>query len=153
SLLIGTLPWSLLLIPLLPFLAWRGMDIARRRPQALGCFLLALAWPVVFFSASGCKRAVYILPALPPLALVLGCYLRMKLGEYTFTWGALTNAASWVERDRLAFCAIVVTVMLGIGGTVAAIATEIWPPGLGWSMVVVLLLAAMFLVRLGARRP
>ena len=30
---------------------------------------------MLFFSAAGCKRAVYILPALPPLALALGCYL------------------------------------------------------------------------------
>jgi hypothetical protein len=50
----------------------------RRRPlpqraEALGVFLLAGLWSVAFFSASGCKRPCYILPAMPPLALALGC--------------------------------------------------------------------------------
>src|SRR5262249_47304007 len=30
-------------------------------------------------SAAGCKRALYILPAMPPLALALGCYLDARL--------------------------------------------------------------------------
>jgi len=30
--------------------------------------VLAALWSLLFFSASGCKRAVYIVPAMPPLA-------------------------------------------------------------------------------------
>jgi hypothetical protein len=46
-----------------------------QRTGALGVFLLAGLWCLLFFSASGCKRPSYILPAMPPLALALGCYV------------------------------------------------------------------------------
>jgi 4-amino-4-deoxy-L-arabinose transferase-like glycosyltransferase len=73
GLLGGLLPWALLAPP-----AWLWL---RRRPpqQALGFFLSAGLWCFVFFSASGCKRPMYILPALPPLALALGCCLDAAL--------------------------------------------------------------------------
>ncbi|HYV35891.1 MAG TPA: glycosyltransferase family 39 protein [Gemmataceae bacterium] len=73
SLLAGTLPWSLLLIPLARWLLRRARVAAATRPPALGFALVALGWCVLFFSLSGCKRAVYILPALPWLAACLGC--------------------------------------------------------------------------------
>jgi 4-amino-4-deoxy-L-arabinose transferase-like glycosyltransferase len=73
GLLLGTLPWSLVLIPLARHLARACPEEAKRRPAALGFCLLALLWCVGFFSLSGCKRAVYILPALPLLALCCGC--------------------------------------------------------------------------------
>src|SRR5207253_338054 len=69
TLLLGTLPWSLLLPPLVAFLGRRSVRTAARRPAALGFFLLAAVWCLVFFSLSGSKRPGYILPALPPLAL------------------------------------------------------------------------------------
>jgi 4-amino-4-deoxy-L-arabinose transferase-like glycosyltransferase len=82
----GTLPWSLVLVPI----AWRARHalaalVGRKfaRPEwttepgpetrGLAFALLAFGWCVVFFSLSGCKRPVYILPALPWLALILGC--------------------------------------------------------------------------------
>ncbi|HZU36838.1 MAG TPA: glycosyltransferase family 39 protein [Gemmataceae bacterium] len=90
DLLLGTLPWSVLLLPLAWFL-WR-------RPTGpapeLVFFLLAAGWCVLFFSAAGCKRPAYILPALPPLALGLGSYLRI---------------AQWPARPRLWLAAGVVT--------------------------------------------
>jgi 4-amino-4-deoxy-L-arabinose transferase-like glycosyltransferase len=81
----GTLPWSLVLVPL----GWRrchalaalvGLKAAKPRWEAershpnpaSGFAWLAFAWCVVFFSLSGCKRPVYILPALPWFALGLG---------------------------------------------------------------------------------
>src|SRR5437763_48231 len=44
-------------------------------PPALYFWLTACGWCLLFFSLSGCKRPAYLLPALPPLALVLGGYL------------------------------------------------------------------------------
>ncbi len=79
GLLAGLLPWALLLPGLVRFLARRDGEAASRRPPALGFFLLSAGWTVFFFSAAGCKRAVYLLPALPPLALALGCYLDVLL--------------------------------------------------------------------------
>ncbi len=75
ALVIGMLPWSLLLVPLVGYLTKRSSSAGRRRPAALGFFLLALLWIVAFFSLSGCKRAGYILPAFPLLALILGTFV------------------------------------------------------------------------------
>jgi 4-amino-4-deoxy-L-arabinose transferase-like glycosyltransferase len=72
GLVLGMLPWTLLLIPLLRYLTRSSRRWARRRPAALGFFLLVLLCCLAFFSLSGCKRPAYILPALPALALVLG---------------------------------------------------------------------------------
>ena len=74
-LVLGMLPWTLLLPGFVRFLGRHGGRAAARRPAALGFVLLAFAWSLLFFSASGCKRATYILPVMPPLALALGCYL------------------------------------------------------------------------------
>jgi dolichol-phosphate mannosyltransferase len=79
GLLLGMLPWTLLTPPLARFLGRRSAGAAANRPAALGFFLLAFGWCLLFFSAAGCKRASYILPAMPPLALALGCYLDLLL--------------------------------------------------------------------------
>jgi dolichol-phosphate mannosyltransferase len=77
ALLAGMLPWTLLLPGFVRFLGRRSLRAARRRPAALGFFLLSSLWCLLFFSASGCKRPAYILPAMPLLALALGCYLNV----------------------------------------------------------------------------
>jgi 4-amino-4-deoxy-L-arabinose transferase-like glycosyltransferase len=79
GLLVGTLPWTLLLPGLVRFLTKQSVSDAARRPVALGFYLLAFLWCVAFYSLAGCKRPVYILPALPLLALMLGCYLDVLL--------------------------------------------------------------------------
>jgi dolichol-phosphate mannosyltransferase len=73
--LIGMLPWSLLLPAFVWYLFKRPGPDGPRRPAALGMYLLAALWSFGFYSLAGSKRAGYILPALPPLALALGCYL------------------------------------------------------------------------------
>src|SRR5262249_51405284 len=99
GLLLGLLPWTLLLPGLVRFLARRPARSGARRPPALGFCLLAFVSAFAFFSASGCKRPAYILPALPPLALSLGCYLDAVLAR-----GALLRRGS-----RLAFPAAAVS--------------------------------------------
>src|SRR5262249_7658605 len=69
--LIGMLPWSLLLPAFATYLLKRPRPDAPRRPAALGMYLLAALWSFGFYSLAGSKRAGYILPALPPLALAL----------------------------------------------------------------------------------
>lgn len=73
--LAGLLPVSFLMVPFLRFLISGEEASASRRSPELGFLLLAGAWCVLFFSASGCKLPTYVLPAFPPLALALGCYL------------------------------------------------------------------------------
>jgi dolichol-phosphate mannosyltransferase len=70
---LGMLPWSLLLPAFVRHL--RSFRTAPQRPATLGFMVLAFIWTFAFFSLGGSKRAGYILPAMPPLALALGCYL------------------------------------------------------------------------------
>jgi len=71
--LLGLLPTTLWLWPSLKFLT--GTATASQRPPALGFLLLASGWCLLFFTLSGCKLPTYILPAFPPLMLVVGCVL------------------------------------------------------------------------------
>jgi dolichol-phosphate mannosyltransferase len=104
ELLLGIFPWTLLLPGLAlalfrrqgsrapsPLMGGDGerpeLTVAQRPPtpplphegggnrKGILFFLLACSWTVAFFSLAGCKRPAYILPALPPLALALGCYV------------------------------------------------------------------------------
>jgi hypothetical protein len=64
----------------------------------VGFFLLAAVWSLLFFSASVCKRPCYILPVMPPLAMVLGCYVDAAcvLAPIRRRYWAWTAAASFV---------------------------------------------------------
>src|SRR5262249_52220110 len=97
GLLLGLLPWTLLLPGLVRWLLLSpGTEAARERPAALGLFLLASLWGLVFFSLAGSKRAAYVLPLLPPLALAGGCYLARCLARSErltrAAWGACAAA-------------------------------------------------------------
>jgi 4-amino-4-deoxy-L-arabinose transferase-like glycosyltransferase len=64
-LLVGLFPWSGLLLT----------GLASLRPVSIDTDRLLLAWlglPLLFFSAAGSKLPGYILPCLPPLALLVG---------------------------------------------------------------------------------
>jgi 4-amino-4-deoxy-L-arabinose transferase-like glycosyltransferase len=69
---LGLLPW-LLALPSAVVRAWRSETGAVFQP--LRTCLLWSAFIVAFFSASGSKLPAYVLPAFPPLALVLGFHL------------------------------------------------------------------------------
>jgi 4-amino-4-deoxy-L-arabinose transferase-like glycosyltransferase len=63
--LLGLFPWSGLLVPAL----------ARLQPRISRADLFLVLWfglPLVFFSLAGSKLPGYILPALPPLAILMG---------------------------------------------------------------------------------
>lgn len=74
----GLLPASLWAVGFLRFLFSTDPAAAARRSPALGWTLLSGGWCVLFFSLSGCKLATYVLPAFPPLALALGCYMAQR---------------------------------------------------------------------------
>jgi 4-amino-4-deoxy-L-arabinose transferase-like glycosyltransferase len=78
-LFVGMMPWTLLWLPLLRGIVGTPAMARRKRPAAMGLFILAFAFSFIFYSLAGCKRPGYILPAMPPLALALGCYLRVRL--------------------------------------------------------------------------
>jgi 4-amino-4-deoxy-L-arabinose transferase-like glycosyltransferase len=63
----------------------------RTTSPAVG-YLVAFLWCLAFFSVAGCKRPGYLLPALPPLALLIGRWLD----------GALRSPTAIADRQRLA---------------------------------------------------
>lgn len=144
ALVVGTLPWSLLLVPMIGYLTKRSASAGRRRPVALGFFLLALGWCVLFFSLSGCKRAGYILPAYPLLALTLGTYLanaapwrRWALalpGRTQRAWNA------WAHRATLGALACAILAF----GAAAARGWWPWPLALGGDLMLLALAAILW---------
>ncbi len=114
GLVAGMLPWTLLLPGFLRFLSRRSLRAARRRSPALGFFLLSSLLCLVFFSASGCKRPAYILPAMPPFALALGCYLNLLVPRARQRTDAGVRLL-WQWRSRLAGPATLLMLILAIG--------------------------------------
>lgn len=88
--LLGLFPWSGLLLPALGAL----------EPRRTRADLLVLAWlvlPFLFFSAAGSKLPGYVLPCLPPLALLMGrAAARLVEGEPSPGWWAGPRAAAVV---------------------------------------------------------
>jgi 4-amino-4-deoxy-L-arabinose transferase-like glycosyltransferase len=78
-LLIGCLPWSTLLYSFMKYLFTRADAVRALRLRAMGFCLLWAAWCVLFFSLSRGKLPPYILPALPAVALLIGCTLEAAL--------------------------------------------------------------------------
>ncbi|MCI0683133.1 MAG: glycosyltransferase family 39 protein [Gemmataceae bacterium] len=72
--LIGLLPFTLLLPAFVRWLVASDEAALRSRCPALGYLLLAGGWCVFFFSMSGCKLPTYILPGFPPVCLALGVF-------------------------------------------------------------------------------
>jgi 4-amino-4-deoxy-L-arabinose transferase-like glycosyltransferase len=125
-LLLDLLPATLLLPGFLRFLARRGVRAAARRPPALGYFLLAGCWGLLFFSLCGSKRAAYLLPVLPPLALALGCYVEVLLGSARRSPGWL---GPWRVPSRLAWQMTLLVLLLGLGVVALAAHRHMIKPG------------------------
>ena len=84
----GFLPWMFAL-PAAIAQAWRR-EAGAAGAQPLRLLLVWSAFVVAFFSASGSKLPAYVLPAFPPLALVLGRYLAEAPPRRLALWSALT---------------------------------------------------------------
>lgn len=91
---LGGLPWTL--APVIPCV--RLFRRTGERPLRLppGTFALAAAaWCLVFFSLSGSKRPVYLVPFWPPLAVGLGSMLAATLTEAGGSFGRVAARAFW----------------------------------------------------------
>jgi dolichol-phosphate mannosyltransferase len=112
-LLIGCLPWSFLLVPFARFLGRRSATARALRPEALGYYVLWASWCLVFFSISSSKLAPYVLPALPALALLAGCYLEQVLFQKSLP-GLFQLARNAAPRlAAAALCAALLVLSLG----------------------------------------
>jgi 4-amino-4-deoxy-L-arabinose transferase-like glycosyltransferase len=145
------------------FLPWTGLlpaaaaQLRRRRPEAV--FLLAWAGFVfAFFSASHSKLIPYVLPALPPLAVLAGLVLGDAAEEPAASRGAVRR---WAGRGLAAGALAVGLLAVAL----AAIGSGRWPrlaggrvpvgsPALGWVLAAGALAAALTAAGLGWRgRP
>lgn len=71
----GLLPGTILLYAFFRYLISGNEEHAQTRSLALGFWLLAGLWCVLFFSLSGCKLPTYVLPAFPFLTLAMGDFV------------------------------------------------------------------------------
>jgi 4-amino-4-deoxy-L-arabinose transferase-like glycosyltransferase len=142
GLALGLLPWALLIPGLVILLMKRGGQSARQRPAELGFVLGSFIWMLIFFSAAGCKRPTYLLPALPPLALALG-------------WGIQIHAPSWrallLQGSRLATATAGLGLLVGVSLALTAALLQVVRPALGFALASVALLAFV-IVLLSPRR-
>ena len=91
----GLLPTMLFAWPLGRFLLSARADEAKRRCVGLGYLLLAGLWCVLFFSLAGSKLPTYILPAIPPLCLALGCFVA-RTRWHRSRWMFASVAVCWL---------------------------------------------------------
>jgi 4-amino-4-deoxy-L-arabinose transferase-like glycosyltransferase len=123
DLLLGMMPWSLLLLPLAAILASRSVVVARCRPPALGLFLLDAVWCVGFYSTAGCKRPGYVLPAMPPLSLAIGWCLCALPTVTQATVSALARAA----HARVGWAALAIVTAAGVAANTAGAVVGMQP--------------------------
>jgi dolichol-phosphate mannosyltransferase len=116
-LLLGMLPWTLLIPALIKLLLRRSAPARSKRSAELGFWLLCCLWCLVFFSVSDCKRIGYILPAMPPLALALGYTLDRRMPSQGFRVRRLQGR---VLRTSLPFWATLGVLGVGLGGAIVA---------------------------------
>jgi 4-amino-4-deoxy-L-arabinose transferase-like glycosyltransferase len=106
---IGLLPWSLLV----PFLTWRS---AERNPARQFC-VVAAGVTIVAFSCASAKLIPYVLPAVPPLAVLIAD------GLASCAWPAIGSRAALRPPDsRILIESGPMLALMGAGVMIAAIA-------------------------------
>jgi 4-amino-4-deoxy-L-arabinose transferase-like glycosyltransferase len=102
---IGLLPWSMLV----PFLTWRSLP---KNPARRFC-LLAAAVTLIAFSCASAKLIPYILPAIPPLAVLIAD------GLASCAWPR-TDSDPPAPDSRILIEAGPMLVLMGLGVVIAA---------------------------------
>jgi 4-amino-4-deoxy-L-arabinose transferase-like glycosyltransferase len=143
----GLFPWSGLVIP-----ALAGASPGRSRSDLF--LLLWFLLPLLFFSAAGSKLPGYILPCLPPLAILMGRSAEALAREQT--------GAGWtrlVALVGLALGSLVATAPFYLGTRLGEPAWRLLLPSAVWALGVMFLVsrrldvdpaAALQLLRVGA---
>jgi 4-amino-4-deoxy-L-arabinose transferase-like glycosyltransferase len=136
DLVAGTLPWALLLLPLVGWLWGTRGDLLRRQAPDVLLPLLAAVSCLLFFSASGCKRVGYVLPVFAPLALAIG-----------FETNRLLSAADRFAAKWLRALPALGATLVGLGG-LALTLFSYWPVAVGVSLLTTMLaLSAWLFIR------
>ncbi len=77
-LLLGCMPWGLLLFPLTKYLMDTRESIRRMRTVEVGFLVLWAGWCLAFFSVASSKLPTYILPCIPAVMLLLGHFVQVN---------------------------------------------------------------------------
>ncbi|HUP46476.1 MAG TPA: glycosyltransferase family 39 protein [Thermoanaerobaculia bacterium] len=156
----GAMPWTVVAVS-----SWR--EWMRREPRIV-FLLLWIVVPLVFFSLSQSKRGQYILPLLPPIAVLIGCSwrgLRVRGAAIIVAlFGALLLVAASIPRLTAEMApeligstrrtALALGAVLLAGGLVAIVTKRraIAVIGLSFPVVAMPLLINPLLDALGQRR-
>jgi 4-amino-4-deoxy-L-arabinose transferase-like glycosyltransferase len=109
----GWLPLLISRSPLQALRRWREWDI---RMVFLSCWFL---FPILFFSLSDSKLAGYILPSLPPLALIMGIYISRAIPNVGVGVGVGIGVGFSSLKSRLRIAAFL-GLILSAGMAIAA---------------------------------
>ncbi len=143
----GMFPWSGLLVP--------ALASVRPRREAADAFVLAWAVaPLAFFSVAGSKLPGYILPCVPPLALLCGRVAdRWARGTHAPGGGGRAAALALLALSAIVAASPLLAAQAGEPGS------RLLMPAAAWSLVVAFVFsrrigadpaAALRLLRLGA---
>jgi hypothetical protein len=158
---LGCVPWSGLFPSVLRMVRWREVRSALAERPEVTFLLLWFGFVFVFFSASQSKLIPYILPALPPLAVLVGLLVaRLREGELgasrleaggivaggvlTALYGLFFVWAGFGRIDRLGLGGVTSPGLLVPGGLLIAVAALVALSGLGriWRRRLLALFAA-----------
>ena len=156
----GALPWSIVAVA-----SWREW---RTRNPLVVFVLLWILVPLVFFSISQSKRPQYILPLMPPVALLIGWSwraLRVRAAAIiAASFGILLLVAMTIPQltariqaplvGAVKTTALVLGVMLAVSGIVAAVARrrDLAVMALSLPVIAIPLAASPLMDALGERR-
>jgi 4-amino-4-deoxy-L-arabinose transferase-like glycosyltransferase len=130
SLPVDFLPWTLLLpSALIYYYPWRE----RLRSPATLAWVCWFAATFFFFTASKSKIAYYLLPLLPAVALLLGCYLNALLSE-------ISAATAGTHRILTRASFYLLAAVFFAGGIALPIVSHKIEPGIfNWSLALALI--------------
>ncbi len=141
ALLIGTFPWSILLVPCGLFWYQVSKEDPSRRPVVNFLLIWTFVY-VMIFTLAQTKLPSYILPVYPAAALLVGCFLAHLADRNQ----CACRGWFWVALGVLAL------VGLGLAGILPAVAYRLFP-GEWWTAILgVILLAGTLVAGLWAWR-
>jgi dolichol-phosphate mannosyltransferase len=88
TILVLLLPWTVVLPSLIARAGSRRAEARETRSREEGYLVLSALWTIGFFSLSSSKLPSYVIPALPPIGLVMGRLFDLNLWRRGTTSGA-----------------------------------------------------------------
>ena len=158
---LGCVPWSGLFPAATRLVEWRRLRASLAERPEVAFLLIWAGFVIAFFSASQSKLIPYVLPALPPLAVLIGVFVARSRagavaaprlerwglvggGALTAAWGLALIWAGLGKIDRLGLAGVVSPGLLAPGGVVVAAAALVAVSGFGrrWERRLLALFAA-----------